>query len=109
MRGSGPRCGGRRRLPTLHPPLLTPSSPQLIPSCHNSCRTLSDRWAKVGAKIGGSGAGLSDVVAQRQGRSTKQHYHTLDLPALCRLPIGELAAKDAGLAIWVYGPPIHWR
>jgi hypothetical protein len=49
------------------------------------------------------------VVAQRQGRSTKQHYHTLDLPALCRLPIGELAAKDAGLAIWVYGPPIHWR
>ena len=39
-----------------------------------------------------------------QGRSPGQHYQTLDLPALCRLPIGELAAKDAGLAIWVYGP-----
>jgi N6-adenosine-specific RNA methylase IME4 len=39
-----------------------------------------------------------------QGRSPGQHYQTLDLPALRRLPIGDLAAKDAGLAIWAYGP-----
>jgi hypothetical protein len=39
-----------------------------------------------------------------QGRSPGQHYQTLDLPALARLPIGALAARDAGLAIWVYGP-----
>ena len=46
----------------------------------------------------------SNTKPRRKGRSPGPHYHTLDLPALCHLPIGELAAKDAGLAIWVYGP-----
>jgi N6-adenosine-specific RNA methylase IME4 len=30
-------------------------------------------------------------------------YATMDLPALCRLPVGQLAAPDAVLAIWVLG------
>ena len=41
---------------------------------------------------------------EKAKRSPRQHYLTLDLPTMCRPPIGELAAKDAGLAIWVYGP-----
>jgi N6-adenosine-specific RNA methylase IME4 len=39
-----------------------------------------------------------------QGRSPGAKYQTLDLAALRRLPIGDLAADDAGLGIWVYGP-----
>jgi N6-adenosine-specific RNA methylase IME4 len=39
-----------------------------------------------------------------QGRSPGKHYQTLDMQALCRLPIEQLAAPNAGLAIWVYGP-----
>jgi hypothetical protein len=38
--------------------------------------------------------------AKGQGRSPGQHYQTMDLAALCRLPIGTLAARNAGLALW---------
>jgi N6-adenosine-specific RNA methylase IME4 len=39
-----------------------------------------------------------------QGRSPGRHYSTMDLDWICRLPISKLAADDAGLALWVYGP-----
>src|SRR5262249_37073003 len=39
-----------------------------------------------------------------QGRSASQHYPTMDIDWICRLPVEELAAGDAGLALWVYGP-----
>jgi N6-adenosine-specific RNA methylase IME4 len=39
-----------------------------------------------------------------QGRSPSHHYPTMDLDWICRLPIRKLAAADAGLAIWAYGP-----
>jgi N6-adenosine-specific RNA methylase IME4 len=39
-----------------------------------------------------------------QGRSPSRHYPTMDLDWICGLPIKDLAAEDAGLALWVYGP-----
>jgi N6-adenosine-specific RNA methylase IME4 len=44
--------------------------------------------------------------AKGQGKSPSRHYATLDIDMLRRLPIGKLAAPDAGLALWVYGPKL---
>ena len=51
-----------------------------------------------------------------QGRSPSEHYSTMHFDAIRRLPIAEIAAPDAGLALWVYGPMLpegielmkHW-
>jgi N6-adenosine-specific RNA methylase IME4 len=37
-----------------------------------------------------------------QGRSPSRHYSTLDFAALCRLPVAQIAAPNALLALWVY-------
>jgi N6-adenosine-specific RNA methylase IME4 len=42
-----------------------------------------------------------------QGRSASRHYPTMDFDWICRLPIGKLAADDAGLAIWAYDPMLR--
>jgi N6-adenosine-specific RNA methylase IME4 len=42
--------------------------------------------------------------AKGQGRSPSRHYQTMNFGSICRLPIEEIAAPDAGLALWVYGP-----
>jgi N6-adenosine-specific RNA methylase IME4 len=42
-----------------------------------------------------------------QGRSPSRHYPTMDLTSLCRLPIANIAARDAVLAIWVYNPRLQ--
>jgi hypothetical protein len=39
-----------------------------------------------------------------QGRSPSKYYPTMSLDWLLRLPIADIAAADAGLALWVYGP-----
>ena len=39
-----------------------------------------------------------------QGRSPSRHYPTMDIAAICRLPICEHAADNAALALWVYNP-----
>jgi MT-A70 len=39
-----------------------------------------------------------------QGRSPSAHYVTMSIDSLCRLPIKDIAAPDAGLAMWIYGP-----
>lgn len=83
-------------------------------TCSTACRQARSRLLR--ATTPPLPEGLFDLIvadpplgyrtwsSKGQGRSPGQHYQTLDLPALCRLPIGRLAAKDAGLAIWVYGP-----
>lgn len=38
------------------------------------------------------------------GRSARRHYATLPLEAICRLPVGELAARRCLLALWITGP-----
>lgn len=42
--------------------------------------------------------------AKGQRRSPSRHYQTMNLDWICGLPIENLAAEDAGLALWVYGP-----
>ncbi len=42
-----------------------------------------------------------------QGRSPSQHYFTMDVVELARLPIAELAARDAYLAMWAYDPRLR--
>lgn len=37
-----------------------------------------------------------------QGRSPSRHYATMDFAALCRLPVAEIAAANALLALWAY-------
>ena len=39
-----------------------------------------------------------------QARSANRHYPTMTLDWLLKLPIADIAAPDAGLALWVYGP-----
>jgi N6-adenosine-specific RNA methylase IME4 len=41
-----------------------------------------------------------------EGRSPQRHYHTMDIPALCRLgkQFERLVAKNAIAAFWLYGP-----
>jgi N6-adenosine-specific RNA methylase IME4 len=39
-----------------------------------------------------------------QGKSPSRHYETMDIRAICRLPVSTIVAEDCGLAIWVYGP-----
>lgn len=39
-----------------------------------------------------------------QGKSPSAHYATMGIESICRLPIGDITASDAGLAMWVYGP-----
>lgn len=39
-----------------------------------------------------------------QGRSPSRHYATMDFFALCRLSVTEIAAPNALLAVWAYGP-----
>jgi N6-adenosine-specific RNA methylase IME4 len=46
-----------------------------------------------------------DTRSQKgQGKSPSTHYETMNVHRICRLPIREIAAPDAGLAMWVYGP-----
>jgi N6-adenosine-specific RNA methylase IME4 len=43
--------------------------------------------------------------AKGEGRSPQRHYRsTMDVAALCRLPIADILAKDAVACFWVYGP-----
>jgi N6-adenosine-specific RNA methylase IME4 len=42
--------------------------------------------------------------AKGRGRSPSCHYKTMHFDAIRRLPIVDIAAQDAGLALWVYGP-----
>lgn len=42
--------------------------------------------------------------AKGQGRSPGSHYKTMDFNSMCRLRVKDIAAPDAGLALWVYGP-----
>jgi N6-adenosine-specific RNA methylase IME4 len=39
-----------------------------------------------------------------QGKSPSAHYETMNVHRICRLRVREIAAPDAGLAMWVYGP-----
>jgi hypothetical protein len=39
-----------------------------------------------------------------QGRCPSSHFPTMDFDSICRLPIGDIAAPNVGLALWVYGP-----
>ncbi|MBL4748176.1 MAG: DNA methyltransferase [Magnetovibrio sp.] len=39
-----------------------------------------------------------------QNRSPSKHYKTLGIEAIKRLPFGKIAADDAWLFMWVYGP-----
>jgi N6-adenosine-specific RNA methylase IME4 len=39
-----------------------------------------------------------------QGRSVCRHYKTMHHDSVGRLPVADIAAPDAGLALWVYGP-----
>jgi len=40
-----------------------------------------------------------------EGRSPQRHYRsTMDVPALCRLPVADLLAKNAAACFWVFGP-----
>jgi N6-adenosine-specific RNA methylase IME4 len=51
-----------------------------------------------------------------QGKSPSCHYTTMQFDAIRRLRIQTIAARDAGLALWVYGPMLpkaielmkHW-
>jgi N6-adenosine-specific RNA methylase IME4 len=47
---------------------------------------------------------FSTYSSKGQGKSPSVHYATMTVDALCRLPIADIAAPDAGLAMWVYGP-----
>ncbi len=42
--------------------------------------------------------------AKGQGRSPSSHYRTMHFDSICRLPVPDIAAPDAGLAVWAYGP-----
>ena len=42
--------------------------------------------------------------AKGEGRHANRHYETMDLKAICDLPVAEIAARDCVLAIWDYGP-----
>src|SRR3954447_25734205 len=42
--------------------------------------------------------------ARGKGRHASRHYETMDLKAICDLPVADIAAKDSVLAIWDYGP-----
>lgn len=39
-----------------------------------------------------------------EARSAKHHYPTMDLAAICALPVGDLCADDAHLFLWATGP-----
>jgi N6-adenosine-specific RNA methylase IME4 len=38
------------------------------------------------------------------GKSPSTHYATMSIDSLCRLPIKDITAPNAGLATWTYGP-----
>lgn len=40
------------------------------------------------------------------GRSPERHYPTMSLAEMCRLPVGDLAARNAALFLWVTWPTI---
>jgi N6-adenosine-specific RNA methylase IME4 len=42
--------------------------------------------------------------AKGQGKHASRHYETMDLKAICDLPVADIAAEDCGLVIWDYGP-----
>ena len=41
-----------------------------------------------------------------QGKSPSRHYKTLTLEEICALPVGEFAAKDCALFLWIPWPRI---
>lgn len=44
--------------------------------------------------------------AKGEGKSPSQHYSTMDLEAICALPVQDVVAKDAVLFIWGTWPTI---
>jgi N6-adenosine-specific RNA methylase IME4 len=82
-------------------------------TCSNTCRLRRSRQLRAATPP--LPAGPFDLILadppwpfatysdKGQGRSPEQHYRTLDLPAIRRLPVAELAARDALLAIWTVG------
>jgi N6-adenosine-specific RNA methylase IME4 len=43
-----------------------------------------------------------------QGRSPSQHYSTMTVPEIAALPVGDLAASDAWLFLWVSFPHLPY-
>ena len=39
-----------------------------------------------------------------QGRTAESHYNTMPLEEICALPVGQLAAPDSALFLWVTSP-----
>jgi N6-adenosine-specific RNA methylase IME4 len=85
--------------------------------CSGKCRT--KRYRALKAATPPLPAGSFDLIyadppwtfetfsPTGQGRSPSRHYTTMDLTSLCRLPIANIAARDAVLAMWVYNPRLQ--
>lgn len=63
-----------------------------LPQAHFGCILADPPWAFRTFS--------GDAVPQRAG---EQHYPTLDLATLKALPVGDLAARDSLLIVWVLG------
>jgi N6-adenosine-specific RNA methylase IME4 len=83
-------------------------------TCSGKCRT--ERYRTLKASTPKLPPGPFDLVyadppwnfdtysKAGQGKCPSQHYATMDIPAICRLPVRDIAAPDAFLALWVYNP-----
>src|SRR4051812_47515057 len=91
-----------------------PAQRRSAQSCSPTCRQRLSR--ELRARTPQLPAGPFDLVVadppwhfttysqKGQGRSPSAHYATMTIGSLCRLPVLDIAARDSGLAMWVYGP-----
>jgi N6-adenosine-specific RNA methylase IME4 len=83
-------------------------------TCSVKCRVARHRLLRAGTPPLPNGPfdlvlvdlplGWEGYSVKGEGRSPQVHYRTMDVPALCRLPVADVMAKDAAGAFWVYGP-----
>lgn len=68
-------------------------------------------WPFLGLEMGAYGVILADPpwsfrtrTQKGLGRSPQAHYACMDLPAIQRLPVAGLAARDCALVLWATAP-----